>query len=557
MAAKPEDITLPTAYVTWDHASPMECPLCGKRLVHEFNDGGRKVVTMRGAIWVITNYYRCTSNTCDLRDAFPAAHEIALTRKKHGLNVWAKVIQHRFKHKLNYAIISEMMWDDWEVSISKGTVRAICEYFEVAGTRQVDETTRRVIKAQGKIVLSLDGAQPKKGRPAFWVFTDRVSGRILLTRYLEKASTPVLRAIFDEIEKKFGTRIVAVISDKQRSIVNAVKEFNPSVRHAFCQYHFLHHTREPIAAKDSHLLTYLRSKIKSLSIVQNRVTGDPGFISSDTPVHVIFTPIAEELLCAISTRGDRFKIFPGLEAHTNLEYVLELLGEMDVSRMPGKILHTISRLIGSIREILDDCKALVEEIVVLVMDFNELRAMLSKRKKSGKYVRKAVNRWVYKLQSRLKRRSAIHDPGSIKWMQARHDMSLVEVWQQWIRLVASYEDGLYQAYDDPDLDFTNNAKESLFSRTKHHFRSTYGRDDVQDQFEVHAGYLVKLLDLEYEPENINEVLLASETALVEAERHDLHARYATTRRIWKIREQDTKNVEKFKDRLDALVGCVP
>ncbi|MBD3187272.1 hypothetical protein GF325_10615 [Candidatus Bathyarchaeota archaeon] len=49
---------------------------------------------------------------CKLHEAFPAANQMVLTRKKFGLDVWAKMIQHRFKHKMNYTQIEMVMWND-------------------------------------------------------------------------------------------------------------------------------------------------------------------------------------------------------------------------------------------------------------------------------------------------------------------------------------------------------------------------------------------------------------------------------------------------------------
>ena len=73
----------------------------------------------------------------------------------------------------------------------------------------------------------------------------------------------------EEIEKIYGVGIVAVISDKQKSIVKAVKDFRRDIPHVFCQYHFLNHIFEPIAAKDSHLNTQIKKNIKTMTIIRN------------------------------------------------------------------------------------------------------------------------------------------------------------------------------------------------------------------------------------------------------------------------------------------------
>lgn len=553
MATKPAEITTPTMHLTWDHSKPLICPVCSAKLLHEFNDGGRKIETLKGPLWVVTNYYKCTNPACGMHKAFAAANEMAMTRKKFGLDVWAKVIQHRFKHKMNYLQIEQVMWDDWEVSVSQGTIKSICEYFESAGKEAVDQETIGLVKKEGRIVLSLDGAQPEKGRPAFWVFSDRLTGRILLTRYLEVAAAELLVKIFKDIEKLYGVLIKAIISDRQQNIVNAVKMFNPNIPHAYCQYHFLHHVREPIAAKDSHLLTNLRSAVKLFSIVVNRTKADVGTLGADSSVYGTFAPVVEELLCAIDTKGDRFKIFPGLEAYENLKYVAARLRQYDVNRLSPIINRSMGALINALSSLIDEFATLANEIAALAMDFNLLRIILKHRQWDGTRIKKKVDDWVYMLQSRLKRRGIEYTPENIKWERPAYTMKMVNVWQQWIRLVGSYQAGLYVAYDDKEIEHTNNPKENLFSRTKHHFRSTYGRDDIQDEFEKHADSIVRLLDFDYEPDNVKEVLLTADTAMVDAFRDDLHAVYISTRRKWRIRDEDTGNFAIFDANLKASI----
>ncbi len=552
MASKPEEITTDTCYVSWDHSKPFLCPVCDSKLVHEYNDGGRKVVTLKGPIWVITNYYRCTNLDCGMFKAFPAANRLALTRKKFGLDVWAKVIQHRFKHKLNYDLISTMMEDNWEVYISQGAIKEICQHFEAVGSRCVDNETLARVREAGRIILSLDGAQPQKDRPAFWVFTDRITGRILLSRYLEKASAEILAEIFKEIEKIYNVKIIAVISDKQRSIVNAVQLFNPKIKHAYCQFHFLHHIREPIASKDSHLLTVLRSVVKGFSIVISRPINAYPSNDKDSPVAEIFAPLAEELLCAVGTRGDRFKIFPGLEAYSNLEYILNRLIQYDTRVMTVKVRNSFDTLITNLQDLLSENSILAREIATLAMDFSALRAILKHRNWKGQKVKKGVDAWQYMLQGRLRRRGFEDDPAVLKWERPAHDMKLEGVWQQWVRLVGSYEGGLYHAYDDPEIDHTNNAKEGLFSRVKHHFRSTYGKNDIQDEFEMHADAISRLLDFDYTPDSVKEVLLATDIALVNGYKDDLKAVYISTHRKWRIREDLTGNFELFEHNIERL-----
>ena len=546
MPAKPNDIHTATRYTYWDSTEDFACPLCSSSLRHEYNNGGRRIETLKGSLWVITNYYSCTNRECEIHEAFPAIYPSAIKRKRFALDVWAKVIQHYFKHHLNYSLIVELMWDDWEVSISRGTVKHICEYFEMSGKQHMDEKVLNDVKTNGRIILSLDGAQPEKNEPSLWVFSDRLTGHVLFAVNLDSAPAAKLRAIFEEIEEKFGVAIVAVVSDKQKNIVNAVKSFNPEIPHVYCQFHYLNHVAEPIASKDSHLKTILKKAVRAFSIVVNSK------LAGSNELYKLFLPISEELKCAISTRGDRFKIFPGLECHANLKHVLDNLARFKSFSANQKISRSHDSLINALINLLSETQQLRNEIASLIPDFEQVRKIFGKRANRSDYIKKQVDKWVYKLQGRLKRRSLEHDPSNIKWQAPTHKLSCEEIWQQWIRLTHSYRSGLFIAYDDDELEFTNNAKEQLFHRSKHHFRALLGRKNVSRIFLEHGSLYSQLIDIEYSKNNVTSILLASETPLVESHRRKFTAQYATVRRTWRIREIDTGNFKLFEVNLQQL-----
>ena len=546
MPAKPNDIHAATRYTYWDSTEGFTCPLCFSSLQHEFNNGGRRIETLKGSLWVITNYYSCTNRDCEMHEAFPAVYPSTIKRKRFSLDVWAKVIQHHFKHHLNYSLIVELMWDDWEVSISRGTVKHICEYFEMAGKQYMDEKVLNDVKTNGRIILSLDGAQPVKNEPSLWVFSDRLTGHVLLARNLDSAPASKLQAILEEVEVKYGVPIIAVISDKQKNIVNAVKRFKPEIPHVYCQFHFLNHIIEPIASKDSHLKTILKKAVRAFSIVVNSKQA----ISNN--LYKLFLPISEELKSAISTRGDRFKVFPGIECHANLKYVLDKLAPFKSFAVSAKVSRSLDSIIDSLTSLLSETQQLRNEIALLIPDLEQIRKIFGKRANRSAHIKKKIDEWVYKLQSRLKRRDLEYNPSKIKWQAPSYKLSSEEIWQQWVRLVNSYQIGLFVAYDNNELELTNNAKEQLFHRSKHHFRALLGRENISRIFLEHGGLYSQLLDVDYSKKSVSTILLASETPLIESHRKKFTAQYATVRRTWRIREIDTGNFKRFEENIQQL-----
>jgi len=105
-----------------------------------------------------------------------------------------------------------------------------------------------------------------------------------------------------------------------------------------------------------------------------------------------------------------------------------------------------------------------------------------------------------------------------------------------------------------ELEFTNNAMEQLFHRSKHHFKALLGRDNVSRAFLNHGALHVQLLDVDFSKESVSDVLLACETPLIEANKREFNAQYATIKRTWRIRDVNTGNIAWFEDNLRQLEG---
>ncbi len=543
MARKPEEITGPTVHNCWDYEATPACPVCGSPIRHEFNDGGRISRTLLGPVWVVTNYYKCENPDCSLHATFPAVRESVVHRKRFALDVWAQVIWYHVEVHLNYKQIRKVLAHDWQVFLSKGAVRDIIQYFEVANSAYQDETTREAIRANGTIVLSLDGAQPEKGEPSLWVFTDRLTGKVLLARVYEAATHEALAAAINEVVAAFGVPVIAVISDRQENVVQAVQAALPGVPHAYCHYHFLRNVARPVEAKDSHLQTTLRSGVRKMHVIQEaKKLAAPGGPDVVNPAYVALAPLAEELLCAVAARGDSFRVFPGLETYANLEHVHAKLGDVLVGNVPRGMRRALEVSAGALEGLLADARVLRDETAALREDFDRLREILGKRERHEPRVREEVRKFAKMLQDRLKRRGLEHDPTEIKWQFLSHASEPPAVWQEWVRLIHTHEAGLFVAYDIPGVvEFTNNPKEQLFGQTRAHLRALYGRKNVSKAFQVHGPHYMRMAGAEWGESRVREVMLASEEVIVNVGVKLLRAQYATTRRRWQIREVPTGN----------------
>jgi hypothetical protein len=243
---------------SWDKNRPFTCPICGARIIFCHNDGGRLVVFLHGAQWVITNFYKCKRRGCVNQHPFTMAPVVALSNKKFGLDVWEQAIRWHFKIGQNYTEISSQLKEDFKLVVSRDTIRNMCQAFEILGSQEADKETMDLVQKNKRIILSFDGTGDNDGGPGLWIFTDRLSGRALHADVLEHATVDTFGAIIRSIQEKYKVPIVGAMSDRQETIVLAVERYLPGVPHAFCHFHFLENLARPIATKDSALLDTLK-----------------------------------------------------------------------------------------------------------------------------------------------------------------------------------------------------------------------------------------------------------------------------------------------------------
>jgi hypothetical protein len=103
------------------------------------------------------------------------------------------------------------------------------------------------------------------------------------------------------------------------------------------------------------------------------------------------------------------------------------------------------------------------------------------------------------------------------------------------------------------VEFTNNAKEYLFSQVKKHFRNILGRKNVSQMLQKHGGTYATLLQLTFGDKAIREVLFANEMAVIEGYKAELDALYVTVKRDWRIRNKPSGNFQKLAANLQAEV----
>ena len=86
-------------------------------------------------------------------------------------------------------------------------------------------------------MLSIDGTYSYKDE-TLYIFRSYEQGLVLYAATIEKNDTAHFQPLLEKVVGMYGAPM-AVISDMQPAIIEAVKNVIPGVPHQYCQFHFL------------------------------------------------------------------------------------------------------------------------------------------------------------------------------------------------------------------------------------------------------------------------------------------------------------------------------
>jgi hypothetical protein len=209
----------------------------------------------------------------------------ALKKYEFGLDVIALIGQERLKRHATFPDLGATLRQDYGVPISDRRVQDLFDVYMALISTDITEDSVRLakLKAQGKIILGLDAAQPDRDAESLWVFRDTLSEEILLAFSWACADASFLPAHLRKI-KALGVPVTGVISDGQKIILSAVREVFPGVPHQLCQLHFLKDFAKSVSAADQSLKVELGKKLRELSAFERVAAKPPSWAPKNGPI---------------------------------------------------------------------------------------------------------------------------------------------------------------------------------------------------------------------------------------------------------------------------------
>jgi hypothetical protein len=253
------------------------CPRCGAPLVAAYRRV-RRLILLRERLALTVQVDRCADPACPLAVGFgpPEEARLALPKFTYGLDVLTEIARLRWIHERSVPEIHVTLEREYALPIAERTVTYATETWQELATAWVLRDPARVaaLRAQGGIVLAIDGLQPEKGHETVYVLRDTISRQNLLTRPLANSASGALVPLIAEVAA-LGVPILGVVTDKQQSLVLAVEKALPGVPHQLCQFHFLRDLALPVADADRKLKTAVKERLRGIAPAERRLARAP------------------------------------------------------------------------------------------------------------------------------------------------------------------------------------------------------------------------------------------------------------------------------------------
>jgi hypothetical protein len=153
----------------------------------------------------------------------------------------------------------------FEQTISRREISYLFDAYTtlVRATHEVadDMAWHEQVRANGGLIISIDGIQPDKGNETVYLVRDVLSGRILAAENLRVSDTETITRLLAPIVA-LDLPVLGAISDAQESLCQAIAALWPDVPHQLCQFHYLREASRPGYDLDRGLRKQIRKAIQ-------------------------------------------------------------------------------------------------------------------------------------------------------------------------------------------------------------------------------------------------------------------------------------------------------
>jgi len=471
------------------------CPHCGGSLVMcNYLAWDKTVQTLDSVLSIASRPGLCADPTCPghhMRLLSAEGQQIAPPRFTYGYDVLARIGWLRQERRDTYAEIRGDLAH--KIQISESHVRYLYQqvYLPLLACRERQYWARLAQTASqyGGLIIALDGLAPEGGEPQLWFIRELLNGLTLRSGWLSRFDQLTFEAFLEPL-RHLPWPVLAVLSDKQKGLPQAVAAVLPDARHHFCHAHYLKNLAEPLAKADSAFKVELRKAVRrevglliraktvsdvpqpSLLTVTGLLPDSPPSTSETTDsqtgsvatqnseaavVDEVVTQLLRHTRYLLTLKGRPPFRLAGIATYQRLQSVMALTGELLAHRYEPRLTRLSDGLRLALAPFTDEYQALRQGETWL-RDIDHILETAKDNLSTGQQV-------AHRLRVHLDSLLALPDL-SPRLDTFRHHLNKVST---------SYWPGLFHCYDIEELPRTNNDLESHFRDTQRRLLRTTGQ----------------------------------------------------------------------------------
>jgi hypothetical protein len=257
-------------------------------VLYNYLSWDKTVQTLDCILSVASRPGHCADSNCpgrQMRLLSAAGQQIAPPGSTYGYDVLVRIGWLRQEGRATYAEIRDALAR--RIRISESHVRHLYQqvYLPLLACRerQYQDRLAQVADQHGGLVIGLDGLAPEGGEPQLWFIRELLSGLSLRSGWLSQLDQATFAEFLQPL-KQLDWPILAVLSDKQNGLLQAVTAVLPDAVHQFCQAHYLQNLAGPLAEADSTFNVGLRQAVRRevgplIRAERPAITAQPGLLT--------------------------------------------------------------------------------------------------------------------------------------------------------------------------------------------------------------------------------------------------------------------------------------
>lgn len=463
------------------------CPQCEQELVEmNYLNGLKTVQTMSQVSTIAYRPKRCSDAGCASSEvSWPSAtwQQVAPKYSIYGYDVIAQIGWERQKGRAHFEAIYSNL--SGRLRISESQVRYLYHqrYLPLLACHERQHFTElEELARRCGLLLTLDGLMPEGGEPQLWIIRELQTGWTLRSGWMNCQNETAFIEFLQPIAA-LNLSVKAVMSDKQRALLSAVKVVFPDALHGFCQFHYLDNAAEPIAEADEQMKIELRQTVRAEVgdlIRQKQAEKSPaavvtGIIPSPVPVVSTQTAPLEPKVLAERERQDIVQ-----DLLSRVRYLLTLKGRPPFRLAGIEMFTRLQEVVACLQELLQH----QPEAQLLELQAGLQKALTATRPEYDELCQAA--QWLADLADVLDpdgKPARTTEQVRAEWnacltrieTQGQSSLRLQEFSAKIRKVSLSYAPGLFHTYDVPGLPRTNNNCESEFRGLRRRLSSTTGQ----------------------------------------------------------------------------------